>query len=197
MAVEIEVKFLNVDHDEIRQKLAAIGATLKIPMRLMRRQLFDFPDGRLQTANRGRLRVRDEGSKITLTYKSGSDKEYSQEQETIVGSYESTVEILEAIGLQAFTTQQTKREAWQLGDVEIVLDIWPWLNPYIEIEGSTETSIEQVAAKLGLEWEDGVFGSADTAYRAQYPKMTTHDSIGAIANLTFDGPMPKWLSERL
>lgn len=196
MAAEIEVKFLNIDHDEIRATLAAAGATLAQPMRLMRRQLFDFPDGRLHAA-RSRLRVRDEGNKTTLTSKTGSDGNYAEEYETTVSSYESTVEILEAIGLQAYTTQQTKRETWHLDDAEVVLDVWPWLAPYIEIEGPTEDSIKTAAAKLGLDWEYGVFGSADTAYRAQYPRMTASDTVGTVADLSFDGPIPQWFSDRL
>lgn len=196
MATEIEAKFLDIDHDEIRAKLAAAGAELEAPLRLMRRQLFDYSDGRLHKANGGRLRVRDEGGKVTLTYKSGSDKEYSEEYETTVGSYEATVEILQAVGLQAFTSQQTKRETWQLDGVEIVLDIWPWLNPYIEIEGPTEASIRAVAQKLALNWGDALFGSADTAYRAQYPGMTAEDTVGQVTDLNFESPMPQWFIDR-
>ena len=79
MATEIEAKFLDIDHDEIRAKLAAAGAQLEVPMRLMRRQLFDYPDGRLQHANHGRLRIRDEGSQVTLTYKARGNGKYAQE----------------------------------------------------------------------------------------------------------------------
>lgn len=196
MAAEIEAKFLNVDHDEIRAKLQVAGGILEAPMRLMRRQLFDYPDGRLRQANHGRVRIRDEGSKITLTYKARGDGKYAQEFETTVGSYAATAEILESIGLKPYSTQQSKRETWQLDDVEVVLDVWPWLNPYIEIEGRSEAAIQAGASKLGLNWAAAAFGSADTAYRAQYPGMTADDTVGHVINLSFDGPMPQWFIDR-
>lgn len=196
MAVEIEAKFLNIHHDEIRVKLELAGAKLEYPMRLMRRQLFDYPDGRLRTANHGRLRIRDEGSKVTLTYKARGEGKYAQEFETLVGSYEAAADIMQAIGLRAYTTQDTKRETWQLGDVEVVLDIWPWLDPYIEIEGPTESSIKAAVSKLGFNWDQAVFGSVDAAYRLQYPGMTDEDTVGHIAELTFDGSMPQWFIDR-
>ena len=197
MATEIEAKFLNIDHDDIRAKLLAVGAVLEAPMRLMRRQLFDFPDGRLHAANGGRVRVRDEGGRTTLNYKSDDGGQYAQEFETIVGSYNETVEILEAIGLIAFTHQQTKRETWQLGDTEVVLDVWPWLNPFIEIEGPSEDRIRAVTQQLGLDWAAAVFGGADTVYRLQYPGMTASETVGQVAELSFGGPMPQWLADRI
>lgn len=196
MAIEIEAKFLNIDHDAIRVKLLAVGATMEQSMRSMRRQLFDYPDSRLQAAH-SRLRVRDEGGKITLTVKKGRDGNYAEEYETTVGSYETTAKIIEAVGLRAYTSQHTKREAWHLNDVEVVLDIWPWLNPYIEIEGPTEDDIKAAALTLGLAWDDAVFGSVDVAYMAQYTAMTSSDTVGEITNLSFEGPMPQWLCDRL
>jgi hypothetical protein len=44
MQQEIEAKFLNVDHDEVRAKLLAKHAVCVHPMRLMRRELFDYSD---------------------------------------------------------------------------------------------------------------------------------------------------------
>lgn len=194
---EIEAKFLNVDHDEVRAKLQAAGAHLEQPMRLMRRDLYDYADRRLQADNHGRLRVRDEGNKVTVTYKRGGDGEYSTEVEAVVDSYENMCKIFEAIGLEHFTHQESKRETWLLGDVEVVLDEWPWLNPYIEIEGPSEAAIMQASADLGFDWKDAKFGNVDVVYRAQYSGMTQDDAIAAIKELRFDGTMPAWLEERL
>lgn len=196
MASEIEAKFLNLNHDDIRAKLQAAGADLTEPMRSMRRHMFDYPDGRLRQANHGRLRIRDEGSKITLTYKDRGDGKYAQEFETVVGSYEATAEILHAIGLRSYSSQQPQRETWQMDDVEVVLDLWPWLNPYIEIEGPSEAAIQAGASKLGLDWSAAVFGSVDAAYRLQYPRMTADDTVGHVSELSFDGPMPQWFIDR-
>lgn len=52
MKSEIEVKFLSVDHENIRQKLNSLGAELAIPMRLMRRAMLDHTDGRYQNTKK-------------------------------------------------------------------------------------------------------------------------------------------------
>jgi len=196
MAKEIEAKFLKVDHAEVRAKLQELGAVQEQPMRLMRRALFDFPDGRLQADNWGRLRVRDEGDKITLTYKSGGSGEYSEEAETIVGSFDDTVEILKAIGLEQFSFQESKRETWHYKDVEIVLDEWPWLDTYIEIEGQNEEAIKSCSNDLGFDWRQAAFGNVDVAYRIQYPGMGEDETISAVGTVSFDDDLPKWLADR-
>ena len=196
MAIEIEAKFLNVDHDVVRAKLQTAGAILEEPMRVMRRQLYDYPDRQLYAANHGRVRIRDEGSSITMTFKSGGDGNYPKEFETTIGSFLAAAEILEAIGLVSFSVQESKRETWRLDNVEVVLDIWPWLNSYIEIEGPSEPAIQMAARKLGFDWATAAFGSVDTAYRVQYPRMSAKDTVGDISNLSFDGVMPQWFIDR-
>ena len=195
---EIEVKFLDVDIEEVRAKLRATGAELEHPMRLMRRDQFDHADNRYKNGHYSeRLRIRDEGNKLTMTYKkSSADSHYPLEIETTIGSYDATKQLLTAVGLHSFSYQETKRETWLLGDVEVVIDQWPWLNPYIEIEGPSEGSIQAAASKLGFDWSDAKFGSVDTAYMHQYPKMTPEDSIGEVAIAKFDLPVPDYLRER-
>jgi Fe2+ transport system protein FeoA len=41
MESEIEVKFLNIDHDALRSRLLELGAHQVTPMRLMKRALLD------------------------------------------------------------------------------------------------------------------------------------------------------------
>ena len=200
MKPEIEVKFLNVNHDEVRAKLKALGAKLEHPMRLMRRAMFDYPDNRLQKERpHRRLRVRDEGDKITITLKKSGDGDssYAGEVETIVESFENMTEILKNVGLYIYSFQESKRETWMLEGTEVVLDEWPWIRPYIEIEGSTEESIKSVAKKLDFDWIDAVFGSVDAVYRAEYSKMTVDDSVGDLKEVKFDMPIPQYFKERL
>lgn len=195
MQPEIEAKFLDVDHQVIRQKLAALGAQLEKPMRLMRRTIFDYPDNQLEQAN-GRLRVRDEGDKVTITFKSRRADQYSDEIETTVGSYETMVELLQAVGFRAVSIQESKRETWRYQGVEIELDAWPWVKPYIEIEGKDEAAIRECGEALGFDWKQAVFGSAESVYRAEYLGMTSDDKLNEIAVMKFDDPLPAWLEER-
>ena len=196
MQTEIEAKFANTDHDLIRKKLQELGARCEQPMRLMRRKLFDYPDRRFDKSQSQRLRVRDEGHSTTFTYKSKSDTKYAHEVETTVGSFDTMCQLFEAIGLISYSYQESKREAWHYKNVEVVLDEWPWLNPYIEIEGSDEASIQQVAAELGFDWRDALFETVDTVYQQQYSGMKPHESIGIVSEVRFNTPLPDFLKER-
>lgn len=192
MNTEIEAKFTNVNHDEIRNKLTVLNATLEQPMRLMRRVTIDSNHMKAKDAF---LRVRDEGNKVTMTYKQFDDPSINgtKELEIIVSDFQATIDLLAAAGLPHGSFQESKRETWKIGTTEIVLDLWPWLNPIIEIEGKNENDVRDVAEKLELNWEDAVFGDVMAAYRVQYPNLGIHDTIGNLSQAKFDDPLPDLL----
>lgn len=195
MQTEIEAKFLNVDHDEIRGKLKALGATLKQPMRLMRRKNYDYPDKRLEKEFAGWIRVRDEGDKSTLAYKQLNDRTLhgTKEISVDVSNFEETCKLLETIGIEAQSYQETKRESWELDGAQIELDEWPWIPPFIEIESSDEQSIRSIVEKLGLKIEDAVHGSVEIAYQAEFD--VTEEEVDHWSEILFT-PVPDWLEAK-
>lgn len=199
MKEEIEAKFLNVDFADLRQRLTGLGAVCEQPMRLMRRVIMDYPDRRLHHEG-AYIRVRDEGDKKTLTYKRfDKTRELhvasAQELETTIGSLEDTVALLQNLGMEIRSEQESRRETWKLGKVEVVLDEWPWLNPYIEIEGESEQALQRVATDLGFGWQDAVFGDVMVAYRHQYPKLSKGQSIGNLPQVRFGDPPPTYFKD--
>ena len=198
MNTEIEAKFLHINHEEIRQKLTEMKAVCIAPIRLMRRAIIDYPDRRLQTGKpNSYIRVRDEGDKVTLTYKQfdSLSVDGAKEVEATVDSFEDVVKIFTSIGLEVVSIQESKRETWQYGNCEIVPDEWPWLDPYIEIEASTESELRELATKLNLDWTNAVFGDVMVAYRNQYPYLTESQTVGKIKEVRFDLPFPDSLKE--
>lgn len=195
MQTEIEAKFLNISHDEIRAKLQALGAKRVQPMRLMRRRNYDFPGRTLEKEKTGWVRVRDEGDKCTLAYKQLNDRTLhgTKEVSVTVGSFEEACHLLENIGLEAQSYQETKRESWQLGDVQIEFDEWPWIKPFIEIEAPTEEELKAMVDRLGLHMQDAVHGSVEIAYQAEYD--VTEEEVDHWDKILFV-PVPDWLEER-
>ena len=196
MQSEIEAKFLNINHDDMRAKLQALGATLATPMRLMRRVVIHTPD---MTKKNAFVRIRDEGSRTTVTYKQFDEDSIdgAKEHEVEVSDFDTAIKIFTAAGLEYDSFQESRRENWKLGDTEIMLDEWPWLNPYIEIEGPSETSVRDLAAKLGFSWADAVFGSVTNAYLAQYPHIGEDGATAINQNwpvIAFSEPKPDLLS---
>lgn len=195
MHKEIEAKFLHQNHDQIRQKLRALGATRKHPRRLMRRTVFDFPDRRLQRDGAWvRLREELDGS-IELMLKRVAASELGQtfEQVVAVQNYEAAKAFVLAIGLQVKGEQESKREVWQLGDVEIMLDEWPWVPPFIEIEAPSEQQVKDLAQQLGLGWSDARFGGVTPVYIAEY-KITKEAFESLELSMRFGEPVPEALT---
>src|ERR671931_596639 len=71
MQQEVEIKFLNADHGAIRMKLQELGGTCIQQSQQMRRAVMDFPDNRLKERPNvwSWIRIRDEGKRVTVTYK--------------------------------------------------------------------------------------------------------------------------------
>lgn len=193
MKTEIEVKFCQIDIEDICRRLEAAGAVCEQPMRLMRRVLIEEPH---HAAERSFIRIRDEGDKTTLTFKRrlNPDAETTidsvHELETTVGDFDTTVKIFAEAGWHYITYQESKRETWRLGAAEIVIDEWPWLEPMIEIEADTEVIVKETATQLGFDWDDAVFGSVDVLYHQDYPGMTCRGIID-IKEARFGDPTPK------
>ena len=194
MQTEIEAKFLNLNHDDIRAQLKKLGVECVQPMRLMRRRNFDYPDKRLEKIG-GWIRVRDEGNKVTLSYKQLNDRSLhgTKEINVEVSDFQATCDLLETIGIKSFGYQESKRESWALDGVEVDLDEWPWIKPFIEIEALTEEKLKSVINKLGLKLANAKHGSVEVAYQAEY--KISDPEIYAIEELKF-GPVPKWLEKR-
>jgi adenylate cyclase class 2 len=196
MKTEIEVKFLSLNHDDIKRKLQKLGAVCLYSMREMKRAIIDFPDHRLVRGNSNAyVRVRDEGDKVTLTYKqfNSLSVDGAQEIETSVSSFDDTVGIFVAIGLEVMSVQESKRETWEYKGYEIVLDEWPWLDPYIEIEGESEEGLRSISKELELDWDKAVFGDVMVAYRAQYPHLQVGESVSGLKEVRFNTPLPQFL----
>jgi adenylate cyclase class 2 len=189
MQTEIEVKFIDVDIDAMREQLARAGAVCEEPMRLMRRALVETPE---MAAIDAFLRLRDEGNKVTLTYKQHlkTGIEAAKEIETTVGDFDTTKAIIEASGLAFHTYQESRRETWRLGAVEVVIDEWPWMPPYVEIEGQSEQDVRTAAEILGFDWRDAVFGGADVIYSMLYDMADGVRGVIDIPDVQFDAPLP-------
>jgi adenylate cyclase class 2 len=167
MSIEYEATFLNIDKNEIRQRLKRVGAELIKPEFLQKRFVFNLP-GKQGTASW--LRVRDEADKITMSLKSieGNKIEDQKEINLTIDSFDRGVELLEAIGCQRKSYQETKRELWKLDGVEICLDEWPFLEPFVEVEGQSEEEVKAVSQKLGFDYSKALFCAVGLIYSQKY-----------------------------
>lgn len=186
MDTEFEATFWPIDKDVIRSKLELVDATRIHEERLMRRYVYYLPP--TSPLKKAWARIRDEGDKITMSIKqSGELIEEQKELQIEVSDFETGAEMLRLMGLEEKAYQETKRELWELDGVDITIDEWPFLKPFVEVEGKSEQEVKSVSLALGFMWEDAEFCSIDVLYTKQYG-ITTEDINNRAPRLTFDGP---------
>ena len=187
METEYEAKFLDVDKTQVRARLKSVGATLERTEFLQRRWVLDLPQD--LHSSKVFARVRDEGGIVTLTYKefSGEEKDNPQEIEVIVNDFEDTVELLTKLGCKKASYQENYRELWHLGEAEITIDSWPFFNPFVEIEGTSEEVVEAASKKAGFDWSAALFCGVSRLYRMRYGENV---HIREMPMLTFAMPNP-------
>jgi adenylate cyclase class 2 len=166
MKHEYEATFLAVDVAELQEKLVALSAVQAMPRTLLTRKI--FASDALDSTQW--VRLRNEGSRTTLTLKQVTDTTSihgTTEIETEVGDLDAMAEILRGVGLREIRYQENFREEWRLGDVAFDFDTWPDLPTFLEIEGPDEASVRRAAARLGLDYSQARFGSVDTIYKSE------------------------------
>ena len=189
MKAEIEAKFLNIDKENIRKLLKNIGAELVAPERLMNRAVFNGKH------KKEYYRVRNEGKQITMSFKREEERSIEGMKEICltVDNYNNAVEFLTSLAGKPKALQETYRESWVKDGVEIDIDTWPWIPPFIEIEGKSTKAVEEIANKLGLKMIDAQYGSVSIAYRQVFD--VTDEDINRMPEIKFTN-IPEWLEKR-
>ena len=141
MPLEIEVKFLDADHADLRQRLARLGAQ-SVGRWFEANVVFDDATRSLK-ASGTLLRLRERSGRVVLTLKCASAVQVSDtakicdEHETDVADAASMRHILAGLGLNPALRYEKVREKWLVLGCEVCLDILPF-GDFVEIEGSEE-----------------------------------------------------------
>lgn len=177
MPIEHEAKVLDIDPDFTQQLILDMGGKL-VGEKLMRRYVYDITPGDQSKW----LRLRDTGSEVTLTVKEiTSDAiDGTHETEVVVSDFDTTNQLLAALGYVPKSYQENKRTSFLLDGVEVEIDSWPRIPPYMEIEGKSREDVIRVAAVLGYS-EDQLTGENTTKVYARYGI-----ELAGIAELKFD-----------
>lgn len=175
MSLEIEKRFKNFNYNQIKKKFKDNNIT-KVGGYLFKISTYKSPkEGQS-------IRIRDEGTKITFTIKQKAINNYDTEYEVIVDNYEMIDTMIQLMGLEKNYDLYKYREIYKTKNnkSEIVLDHFPGLPPYMEIESSTEKELYKMMKTLEL-LEEPHFTAKDL-YLEQYG-ITKDRKDGS---LTFD-----------
>lgn len=177
---ETEVRFLDIDEEAIKEKLLALGA--EDEGRVFLEEMIFYNSELTWPEERKIVRLRKKGDKVKLAYKDFGQGGAAQAEnyETKVGDMQVAAKILEKTGLVMHRKQEKWRHSFTLGDVEIVIDQWPRIPAYIEIEGTSEDDLKRAAGQLGLDWGDAFYDDA------KFVLLHYGIDVMEVKNLVFD-----------
>lgn len=185
MKTEYEIVFTNINKIEIIEKIKNLGWICIKENTLMKRVIFETPNNKRWSY----LRIRDEWNKITCTYKEENllinDINSIKELETIVKDFDIMVDIFKKLWLKQKSYQETYREIWEINnEIEIMIDLWPWLNPYIEIEWNNEELVRKYSNLLWFDYNDWIFWTCFQVYEKEL--WLDYEFINSLKEITFE-----------
>lgn len=147
MNIEYEARILDIDKDKLIKRLKDLNARF-VGEFDQKRYVYNI----IPKADGKWLRLRTNGKKTTLTYKSVEKNSIdgTKELEIEVDNFENTNSLLELAGIKNKGYQENNRVQYVLDDVEIDIDTWPMIPTYVEIEGKSEESVLNIIKKLGI-----------------------------------------------
>lgn len=189
MEIEYEATFTDIDKKKVRAKLGAAGAKLVKPEFMQKRVVFNLPKG--HEIKGGWLRVRDEADRITMSLKVVDGDRIDDQREIclVVDDFKGGEDFLTMIGCERKAYQESKRELWRLGEVEVTIDEWPFLEPFVEIEGKSEKEVRRAADEIGFDYSKAVFAATDKLYQQKY-NISTEYIDNEVPLITFGGRNP-------
>ena len=182
MKHEYEAKFLSIDVADLQARLTALGAVQAFPRTLLTRKIFEN-----DTLEGAWIRLRDEGTRCTLTLKQVTDSasiDGTTEIETEVTDLLAMAEILSRLGLHEVRYQENYREEWRWEEIAFDFDTWPGLPAFVEIEGPDEASVREAVRILGLDYSQARFGSVDEIYKSELGRDILAEPTLLFANGT-------------
>ena len=190
--IEYEALFTDISKEALRKLLQEKGAVLMSKKKKKKRVTLQLPEGHEKYG--AFLRVRDEGDKITLSYKyvGGTTIDEQQEETVLVNDFDKTVSLLHTISCNSTSYEETTRELWTLEGAEVTIDGWPHLGTLVDVEGKSEAEVRAVSEKLNFDWSTARFCTAGTLYEEKYGlgPIDLWRKTGNPTQLTFNGKNP-------
>jgi len=158
---EVELKFLDINVEDVKGKLEKLGAELKYDTYI---ESYPFISDEFHGYNSDKkyLRVRKVDDDVEITYKDPaitSDMTAREEINLRVDSYEEAIKLIEKLGFEKGEVFRKHRVHYELGSIHFELDTLDHIPTYLEIETETEDEMKKVCVELELDILHGKKGT--------------------------------------
>ena len=166
--IEFEMTIPAVEIEDARRRLQQCGAVLQQGPHIQKHIVFNLPEER--KIEGAWMRVREESDRVTMSLKIIDGKNISDQQEYffIAENTEDACKFLTLLGGIEKARQEKRREIWMLGQCEVTIDEWPFLEPFLEVEGKSEEMVKETVELLGYEYDKCRVCAVDTLYSEKY-----------------------------
>jgi len=158
---EVELKFLNINVQEIKEKLKKLGAELKSDA-ITESYSFLAEGFHGFNSDMKYLRIRKINNDVRITYKDpakSSSMTAREEIEIKVDDYDTAITLLEKLNFKKNDIFRKHRMHYELGDVHFELDTLDNVPTYLEIETKTEEAMKKICTDLKLDILNGKKGT--------------------------------------
>jgi predicted adenylyl cyclase CyaB len=179
--LEIERKILDIDVKAVIEKLTQLGAE-KTYEGLLHVRYFDTATGKIREQG-DLLRVRQfEGRHVEIVYKTNKRIEDGckfYDEYTFEGKdFDDAIDFFKHLGYSVTCSYEKKRTIFEVEDAEIVIDEYPKISPFLEIEAKDTKTIDDLVARLELENNESSCETINELLKRKYPDIE-------LNNLTF------------
>lgn len=158
---EVELKFLDIDVEDIKRKITEIWAVLEFDREmescLLVKEWYAGND-----SSKKLLRVRKIAGKTLVTHKEPSlewEMTSREETEFETSDYWESVKLFQKLWFTIDTVNKKRRIHYELTDsIHFELDTLEWIPTYLEIETQSEDEMIEICKRLELdiwEWKKG------------------------------------------
>ncbi|MFH1727406.1 MAG: class IV adenylate cyclase [Pseudomonadota bacterium] len=159
--MEYEVKYKIKSIDEIMQKVEELSC-----IDLGKQNELDV----YFCINGKDLRIRKWDKHGLITYKEAffneSKVKIRKETETNINDVDSFLEILNKLGLSESRRKEKLRHTFKLNDDYILIDKFPFLGYYVELESSSKEKLISLSEKLGFDFSKSISKSYEDLFRS-------------------------------
>ena len=155
---EIELKFLDINVEDILLRLEAYGAKKQFSQDV-HDTLFEA-EGYSPRGAKGfkTMRVRSIGEQVVITHKKPIPGKYKSVEETeilVQSSHEEAVQLITQLGFTRSREYHKHRQHFVAENAHFEIDEFEGLPAYLEVETTSEEMMKEVCEQFGLEISQG------------------------------------------